>query len=105
MEPIKIIVELRIYSDGTSYASARAPNGPMQEVAIVPEKLPAVELVYELTCTRYTMKIGKKPAKSCKGCTVTCPAKNKYKGETITLPTKAFMDEMIDITKKLDKMS
>jgi hypothetical protein len=37
------------------------------------------------TCIRWGNVVGKKPAQSCKGCTVTCPAKNKYAGEPMEI--------------------
>jgi len=82
MEPIEIRVTIWISQGGT--ISVRTAS-PQSDVCGMPAPVPTVDLKTFLGCHRWEVSRGKKPAQSCKGCTVTCPAKNKYKGEPMEI--------------------
>jgi hypothetical protein len=85
MEPIEIKVTIWISQTGNALIDV---SDIRQVKDVVKNPIPEFKLSTTLGCHRWGAKIGKKPSKSCKGCTVTCPAKNKYKGEPMEIKPK-----------------
>jgi len=79
MEPLRIVIEIHITEEGAPHVYYLAGDPAIKH----PEGKMILSVV--LDCERWPKKIGKKLANSCKGCTVTCPAKGKYQGEPLEI--------------------
>ena len=83
MEPIEIKITIWISQSGNALVDVSDIRQVVKDVVTNP--LPEFKLSTILGCHRWGEKIGKKPARSCVGCTVTCPAKGKYQGEPMEI--------------------
>jgi len=77
MEPIEIIIKIKIESDGkvSVIPNTSVPVQKIEGIALTEITSPPT---IPLNCDHYLKKIGKKHENTCRGCTITCPAKGKY---------------------------
>lgn len=79
MEPIEIIVRVIINVDGTATRTAEVVN-PVVRVDADPALQKVNVKVMLNRCLRYPIKVGKKEANTCHGCTIGCNEKAVWNG-------------------------
>jgi len=84
MDPIEIIVRVVISVDGTATRTAEVVN-PVVRVDADPAP-PKVNVKVMLNrCLRYEIKVGKKEARTCHGCTIGCNEKAIWNGHPVEI--------------------
>jgi len=84
MEPIEIRIRIIIQPSGT--IRLEGDGVYVRGTVTLEDALKTAKItITKIECQRYAEETSRKPAKSCKGCTVQCYMKGRYNGEPIEI--------------------
>ena len=92
MEPIEIILRVIVNVDGTVTRTAEVVNPTVKMDGKPTPPKPVVVKSVIAQCLRYVIKVGKKEANTCHGCTIGCNLKPIFKGAPIEIKERASVN-------------
>lgn len=87
MEPIKIIIEIVVRTDGNAIAKVYPEEAGNIPIAMQSAPMPPIPhtITTVFRCNHWVFQQGDKEPRSCEGCKVACQLKGRYKGEEMTI--------------------